>query len=116
MPRPNGSLTITDHPTDPIEIDCQKCGRTGRYRKATLIDKYGGDIVLPDLLALLASDCEFRNKLGDQGCGAIYPTLGRVQKRNPPLEFGLGAGGRRWRRPASLQWGILAHVAFGHYW
>ena len=22
----NGSLTITDHPTDPIEIDCQKCG------------------------------------------------------------------------------------------
>jgi len=21
-------------------------------------------------------------------CGAIYPALGRVQKRNPPLEFG----------------------------
>ena len=102
MPRPNGSLTITDHPTDPIEIDCQKCGRTGRYRKATLIDKYGSDFVLPDLLALLASDCEFWNKLGNQGCGAIYPAL--------------GAGGRRWRRPASLQWGILAHAAFGHYW
>ena len=50
--------------------------------------KYGSDIVLPDLLALLAGDCEFRNKLGNQGCGAIYPALGRVQKRNPPLEFG----------------------------
>ena len=43
----NGSLTITDHPTDPIEIDCQKCGRNGRYRKAALIEKHGGDIVLP---------------------------------------------------------------------
>ena len=25
------------------------------------------------LLVLLASDCEFRNKLGNQGCGALYP-------------------------------------------
>jgi hypothetical protein len=49
--------------------------------------KHGSDIVLPDLLALLAGDCEFRNKLGNQGCGAIYPALGRAQKRNPPLEF-----------------------------
>ena len=52
-----------------------------------LIEKYGSDTVLPDLLALLASDCEFRNKLGNQGCGALYPALGRVEKRNPPLEF-----------------------------
>ena len=85
--RASGSLTITDHPTDPIEIDCQKCGRNGRYRKATLIEKYGSDTVLPDLLALLASDCEIRNKLGKQGGGAIYPALGSAQKRNPPLEF-----------------------------
>ena len=84
----SGSLTIADHPTEPIEIDCQKCGRNGRYRKATLIEKYGSDTVLPDLLAQLASDCEFRNKLGNQGCGALYPALGRVEKRNPPLEFG----------------------------
>ena len=48
-----GSLFMTDHPTDPIEIDCQKCGRHGRYRKATLIEKYGRDTVLPDLLALM---------------------------------------------------------------
>ena len=39
------------------------------------------------LFVLLASDCEFRNKLGNQGCEALYPALGRVQKRNPPLEF-----------------------------
>jgi len=47
-----------------------------------LIEKYGKDTVLPDLLALLASDCDFRNKLGNQRCGAIYPALGLVKKRN----------------------------------
>jgi len=87
MPRSSSSLTIKDFPTDRIEVECKKCGRHGRYRKATLIEKYGSDTVLPDLLAMLASDCEFRNKLGNQGCGALYPALGRVPKRNPPLEF-----------------------------
>ena len=71
----SGSLTIADHPTDPIEIDCQKCGRHGRYKKATLVEKYGIDVVLPDLIGLLASNCENRGRLGNQGCGAIYPAL-----------------------------------------
>ena len=82
-----GALTIRDFPTDPIEVDCKRCGRNGRYRKATLSEKYGNNIRLPDLLALIAGDCESRNKLGNQGCGAIYPALSRAQKRNPPLEF-----------------------------
>ena len=75
MPTTSGSPTIKDFPTDPIEIECKRCGRHGRYRKATLIEKYGSDIVLPDLLALLAGDCEYRGGLGNQGCGAIYPAL-----------------------------------------
>ena len=87
MSRSSGSPTIKDFPTDPVEVECKRCGRHGRYRKATLIEKYGSDTVLPDLLALLASDCEFRNKLGNQGCGALYPALGRAQKRKSPLEF-----------------------------
>lgn len=44
-----GSRTIKDFPTDPIEVECKKCGRNGRYRKAALIKKYGSDIVLPNL-------------------------------------------------------------------
>jgi hypothetical protein len=82
-----GSLTIKDFPSDLVEIECKQCGRHGRYPKAALIEKYGSDIVLPDLLALIAGDCEERTSLGNRGCGAIYPALGRVQKRNPPLEF-----------------------------
>ena len=82
-----GTLTIGDFPADPIEVECKRCGRKGRYRKAALIEKYGNDIRLPDLLASLAGDCDKRGALGNQGCGAIYPALSRAQKRNPPLEF-----------------------------
>ena len=82
-----GTLTIRDFPADPIEVECKKCGRNGRYWRAALNENHGSDIVLPDLLAPLASDCEIRKKLGNQGCGALYPALGLVQRRNPPLKF-----------------------------
>jgi len=44
-----GTPTIRDFPADPIEVECKKRGRQGRYRKAALIKKYGSDIVLPNL-------------------------------------------------------------------
>ena len=72
-----GTLNIRDFPTDPIEVECKKCGRNGRYRKATLIEKYGDNIVLPDLLALIVGDCDKRTTLGNQGCGAIYSARNR---------------------------------------
>ena len=81
------SQYIRNFPTDPIEIECKKCGRRRRYRKAALIENHGNDVVLPDLLALISGDCEIRGGLGNRGCGAIYPTLSRVQKRNSPLQF-----------------------------
>ena len=55
---------------------------------AALIEKYGSDIILPDLLGLIAGNCELRRGLGNRGRGAIYPALIYVQKRNPPFEFG----------------------------
>jgi hypothetical protein len=58
-----GSLTIKDFPSDLVEIECKQCGRHGRYRKAALIEKYGSDIGLPDLLALIAGDCDQREAL-----------------------------------------------------
>jgi len=38
-----------------IEVECKKCGRNGRYRKAALIKKYGNNIRLPDLLTLIVT-------------------------------------------------------------
>jgi hypothetical protein len=37
------------------------------------------------MTALIAGDCEFRGEWGNQGCGAVYPSLGCAQKRNPPF-------------------------------
>ena len=85
MERRKVSPTIKDFPTDTVEIDCKKCGRHGRYRRATLVGKYGSDVVLPDLSGLIAGDYEFRSGLGYQGCGAIYLALSRAQKLSSHL-------------------------------
>ena len=42
---------------------------------ATLIEKYGSDNVLPDLIGILASDCKFRNKLGTEAAGRFIRPL-----------------------------------------
>ena len=36
-----GSLTFRQYPTDLVRIICEKCGRAGQYRKATLIERLG---------------------------------------------------------------------------
>ena len=44
-----GSLTLSEYPGDMVGLSCEKCGRSGQYRKQKLIERYGGDIRLPDL-------------------------------------------------------------------
>ena len=75
MVRSRTAPNISNFPTDPIEIECEKCGRHGRYSKATLIKRYGADLVLPDLLRLISSDCENRLSPATMACSAIYPRL-----------------------------------------
>jgi hypothetical protein len=45
----NGSLRLREYPGDIVRLSCEKCGRAGQYRKQTLVERYGGDIRLPDL-------------------------------------------------------------------
>ena len=72
---PTGSLTFSEHPSATVQLVCDKCGRQGRYRKATLIDKYGGDVALPDLLRLIADDCPKKATHGSDLCGVHYVGL-----------------------------------------
>ncbi len=72
-----GRNNISSFPTDPVRIECKECGRQGRYTKATLIEKYGDAIKLPDLLVALSKDCEKRASFMPAACGAIYPELVR---------------------------------------
>ena len=48
--------TLSDFRAPTLSIECQPCGRFGRYAIAQLMEKYG-DAKLPGLLHQLAADC-----------------------------------------------------------
>jgi hypothetical protein len=54
-----GSLSLREYPADVVRLSCAKCGRSGQYRKQTLIERYGADIRLPDLREQIAQ-CRHR--------------------------------------------------------
>ena len=54
-----GSHSPGEFPFNVVRIDCERCGRAGRYRKDGLVARFGADIVLPDLFGGLAQ-CERR--------------------------------------------------------
>lgn len=68
-----GSMTVETYPYDPVRLACRKCGRAGQYRRTTLLDRFGPDAAMPDVLAALA-DCPRRGNASDP-CGVIYPDL-----------------------------------------
>jgi hypothetical protein len=52
--------TLSDFRVPTLSIECERCGRRGRYNVARLMEKYG-DVKLPDLLHTLAADCPKAN-------------------------------------------------------
>jgi hypothetical protein len=53
-----------------IRLICDKCGRKGQYRKATLVGKFGPDVLMPDLLRRIA-DCPQYDPLNGR-CSVKY--------------------------------------------
>ena len=76
MPR-DGANLVADliGKIDMLRVECGKCGRSGRYRIATM----PADKALPALLAELTTDCPRRQvqNFHDQ-CGACFPDLPKV--------------------------------------
>jgi hypothetical protein len=72
---PNGSLSLAEYPAAMVRLTCSKCGRSGQYRKATLIENYGREIPLPDLLHLVGASCPKMDALGNDPCGVCYGDL-----------------------------------------
>jgi len=68
-----GSLLLREYPTDLVRLSCEKCGRSGQYRKQKLIERYWADIRLPDLREEIAQ-CERRGKMHD-ACMVRYVDL-----------------------------------------
>lgn len=68
-----GALTVATFPLDPVRIACARCSRAGQYRRATLLERFGPEAPMPDVLGQLAA-CSRRGDASDP-CGAHYPDL-----------------------------------------
>jgi hypothetical protein len=73
MPR-YSSPPISAFPFDPVRLVCDECGRRGQYRKETLVERHGPDIVEPDPLVVVAN-CPRQKNLGEERCGIVYADL-----------------------------------------
>ena len=59
---------------DVLECRCDKCGRSGRYRVSTLIERYGADTGLPAVASALEEGCPRKGQ--HDGCFVIWEGLG----------------------------------------
>jgi hypothetical protein len=72
-PRRIGLRSLGEFPFDVVRIDCERCGRAGRYALAGLIERFGADAAGPDVLLELAA-CERRRDFS-RPCGAKFTDL-----------------------------------------
>ena len=70
-----GAWTIGTYPLDLVRIACAKCNRSGQYRRATLFDRYGADMAMPELRHELAQ-CSRRTNWSDP-CMVIFRDLAK---------------------------------------
>ncbi len=70
-----GSLTLRTYPSDTITVRCEQCGREGRYRRNSLLDRFGPDKPMPDILNAITEDCAGNAPLSTDRCKAIYGEL-----------------------------------------
>jgi hypothetical protein len=68
-----GSPSLGEFPFDVVRIECERCGRAGRYALAGLIERFGADAAGPDVLMELAA-CERRRDYS-RPCGARFTDL-----------------------------------------
>jgi hypothetical protein len=66
--------TLSDFRVPTLSIECQPCGRAGRYSIARLMEKYG-DAKLTDLLQALANCPKARSVSIHDRCKAVYERL-----------------------------------------
>jgi hypothetical protein len=59
----DGAPHLKHYPADIVRLACTRCPRKGQYRKAALAVKFGKEVSLPTMRALIAK-CEHEGKLG----------------------------------------------------
>jgi hypothetical protein len=71
----HGAVTIAEFPGEKSEIVCDAWARRGIYAKVRLVERYGAETVLPDLLSQVTRDCPARGRHGTLRCSANYLAL-----------------------------------------
>jgi hypothetical protein len=69
-----GSLSPATYPADAVTIRCDRCSRAGRYQRRTLIERYGRDAAMPDVLSEITA-CDSNHRLSVERCEAYYAEL-----------------------------------------
>jgi len=83
-------MRLADYPFDVVNVSCGKCDRRGRYKKQTLIERFGGAIAVPDLRWKIAADCSkaIDRQFGTDPCGIVYPDLLERYRAEKAVEEG----------------------------
>jgi hypothetical protein len=71
MPR-SGALTLSDMKSPFVVVACASCGRRGRFAVSRLLEKYGDDIAMPDLLPELTKCPKWKSVSIYDRCKATY--------------------------------------------
>ncbi len=58
-----------------LEVRCTKCDRRGRYRTATVVERYGAGFAGPDLRDRLSADCEKHDVAEYERCDLYFPGM-----------------------------------------
>ena len=61
---PRGAWSLREFPLPLVRVKCDKCGRKGQYHTEKLIERYGADMVMPELRHLIAQ-CLRRHTMND---------------------------------------------------
>ena len=79
MPSGSFSLAEISERLTVLEVRCTKCDRRGRYKMATLIERYGADFAGPDLRDRLSADCEKHGAAEYERCDLYFPDMLKVR-------------------------------------
>jgi hypothetical protein len=67
--------TLAEWPYPMVRLACDYCPRRGQYRKETLIARFGGDVLMPDVRHLIAQ-CPRKDAPGT-ACGVVLRGFAR---------------------------------------
>jgi len=73
------SDTLARYPYPIVRVACRYCKRRGRYRIEQLVERFGPEASLEEVLRNLSADCALSfNRTGRHGCqGAYLPDVER---------------------------------------